>query len=159
MSNHLERLREQRGRISESKTKDFEIPGYRGMLWGTFVISDDAWSQLKQINEIAGRSKSGLKELYAQCNVIAMMCETLYFIDVDGDGGRMPLDPDDSEKLIGFGEELAEILGFQATRESGTRDIVRKTFDNDIAISIFFMQLSKWMAATDNETSEEFLGE
>lgn len=159
--NFAERLREKRKAIADAKEFYLEIQGYDGELVACYGKME--WEELAKIGRSTEKSKNPRKELLAQCDTLLKACIGVYF-QPDGDSKkRVPLaqiakdyvDEIEGHETITFDVNLARFLGF-ADEAGSARQIVLKTFNNELAIGPHHNEVAEWMQSSSSESDKDF---
>lgn len=153
--NLLGRLAHRRQELAEDESSgersvDLPIPGYNNELFARFVYRPDAFDRLKKIGNKALKSRHPRKELHAAQDTLAYACEAIYVSDDEG-VTLEHIDP--SGEPTRFDQKLARLLDFDA---SNAREVVRKVFNNDLAVISMSNRVSEWMQREDEDADEDF---
>lgn len=163
-SSVLGQLRSRRRRLGEKTHLDMEIPGYNGLLFARYRRVP--WEDLKKITLKAEKSKSPVKELLGQADVLIVACQEILVRepsreDADEEG-LAPIDPDSSRmEPTRFDRNLARILGFSPDEleDLTARKVVFGVFQNDLAVTVQQNEVMEWAASNQEEIDEELEGE
>lgn len=146
----LDRLREKRRKLGETKSIYRDVPGYGGDLVVRYkwVPYEELASKGQKLQKIKNPTK---RDLLAAADMLATLCDEIC-IRV-GEEIR-PLAEDGGP--ITFGDErLGEALGFEL---KSAREGVFGTFNNDYAVLAEAVALSSWLQDASREVDEEFQG-
>lgn len=150
-STMLERLRARRVAIAKPRHADLDIPGYNGLL--VLRVRPVAWKWLRDRTEAAQRDRSGWRELNAHCDVIIQATDEILVRENDE---LQPINPDGEPTR--WDDRLVALLQL-GDNVKRARDVVRATFNNDVAVSVFYAELMEWLQESNAEADEEFQGE
>lgn len=155
---YIEQLRERRKELAKGRHIDLPVPGYRGMLICRFVPVE--WKQIKAINTRASQDQAAEAELFQQIDTLVRATERMFFktengalVDLGDMDGEVP--EGETPPAVAWDRELAAILGIDLDDRDTTREVMRKVFDNDVAIAGLYSRLGIWMQNTDAQINEE----
>jgi hypothetical protein len=144
----MDQLRARRTAIASETTKQFNVPGYDGLLVATYRRM--GYEELVKIVRRAANVRAGARnvtdvraELNAQMDFIIRAC-----VSIDGEDGTHIAD--------GYTVQLAEFFEFQSER---AREILEHVFSNELAIAAHQAEVLRWMQSGEGELIEEFQGE
>lgn len=143
-----DQLRAARSRAERRSTRDLEIPGYEGRLWGTFRVLEE----YKQIRDIGRRVEKIAdetdQELAIAADIIVESCTGIYAKLPDGE--KQPLEQ-------GLGAALAQFLFEPDPAITSDRQGIYMLFPSTLSVAVFYSELSQWFAhessSLDAETS------
>lgn len=150
-SSMLGKLRQRREQLSQDREPlELPIPGYNGDLVAKYRVLP--WQEIRLAAEKADRDKSPLSELMAACDMLIKSCVGMY---VQGNDGLEPIDAD-AAAPVGYDARLAGLLGYEAET---AREVIRRLFNNDLALAAHHADVAEWWQSTGQEDEERFVGE
>jgi hypothetical protein len=155
---------------------DLDVPDMDGHLLVRYRYPEPGYKPLTQAIERAQTSKDHDAGLWANCDVLALACETVLGRDPQGHladirTGRL-LDPDEVlTPPLRFNRELAGLLQIEVPEEikSPPRYVIRAVFsprgpetgvwDGDLALMTTGGRVISWLQREEQEIGREFSGE
>lgn len=145
-----EAMRAKRQAIAETTEITLNLPGYDDP---ELLVQHRKmeWDDVAKIARRAEKSKNPQAELLSQCDLIAQSCEMILIREK---GKTYPLhEALNEDEPIMFDNRLAEFLGFQG---GNGRQVVRGTFNNDLAIGSYHVELFEFMRTSNQQDDEDF---
>jgi hypothetical protein len=136
----IDQLRARRTAIAAETSKEFDIPGYDGMLKATYRRL--GYEEVMKIARRAIKSELPMQELGAQADFLIRACTS-----IDAEGKHL---------AAGYNAELAAFFGIDTKR---ARDCLFHVFGNELAVVAHQTAVLRWMQAGESDISEEFQGE
>lgn len=132
-----DQLRAARERSERRSTRDFEIPGFEGRLWGTFRVLEE-YARVREIGRRVEKITDETdQELAVAADIIVESCVGVYVKLPDGE--KQPLE----QRL---GASLAQYLFEPETPLTTDRQGIYMLFPSTLSVAVFYGELSQWFA-------------
>lgn len=148
---HLDWLRSRHAALTADRFLDAEVPGYQGRLIVRY--GRVPWSAIAKAQDLLSKpGRDGQGTLLAQVDFLIAACREVFVVDEAGE--LKPVDPSGEPRK--FDSKLADLFGSEANT---ARDVVRYVFANDPAIAVQAGEVLEWTVQTDEDVTDEFVGE
>lgn len=137
----IDQLRARRTAIANETTKDFDVPGYEGLLKATYRRM--GFDEVMKIARRVANTNKPREELNAQIDFLVRAVTS-----IDAADGRHIAD--------GYTTELAAFFGLETQR---ARECVQHVFGHELAIAVHQAEVMRWMQSGESEVAEDFQGE
>jgi hypothetical protein len=144
--------------LSKTRTGDFDVPGYDGLLVARHrrMKTEEVVALGEHIDSPAQGDNAAIARASVLLNAdfVATSCVELF---ARGDNGKLQSIGDGHP--IRFDAEFAKLMGYEVTPEEGAREVVLRTFDyNELALKRHADAVDEWMTSLTVHTQEADLG-
>lgn len=161
----MNRLRKRRAELRADHHLDAAIPGYDGELVARYRPLE--WATFRAMAKKVELSKSDRAELLAHADTLIKACDSIWIKDPDDPRsdpktGLRPVDEDPESPPVKYDDRLADYLGFAINNEAKTgpaRQVLFGTFNNDLAVTAHYNEVTDWMNDVTQTVDNEFSGE